>query len=318
MVELIIRNGLNAYFPVIEEEITWETVRKGVPGKLEFSVVKDENINFQEGNSVNFYVNGEKVFYGFVFTKKRDKDQIIKVTAYDQLRYLKNKDTYNYEKKTASDVVTMIAKDFNLVTGKLDNTGYVIKNRLEDNKTLFDMIQNALDLTLQNKKEMYVLYDDFGKLMLKDIKDMKLNLLINEESAENFDYTSSIDGDTYNRIKLSYNNDKTGKREIYIAEDSSHKNSWGVLQYYETINEKTNGKVKADALLSLYNKKTRNLSVSNAIGDIRVRGGSIVAVMLKLGDIDLKKYMLVETVKHTFKGNEHYMDLTLRGGEFIA
>jgi len=318
LVELIIWNGSQGYFPVVQEEITWETARKGVPGKLEFSVVKDELINFQEGNAVSFYVNGESIFYGFVFAKKRDKEKIIKVTAYDQLRYLKNKDTYNYRNMTASDLVRKLAKDFNLKTGKLDNTAYVIANRLEDNKTLFDMIQNALDLTLQNKKKMYVLYDDFGKLTLKDIEAMKLNLLIDEQSAENFDYTSSIDGETYNRIKLSYNNDKTGKRDIYIVEDESNKNSWGVLQFFETINENTNGKAKADALLSLYNKKTRSLSVSNAIGDVRVRGGSTILVCLKLGDIDIQKYMLVETVKHTFNGNEHFMNLNLRGGEFIA
>jgi hypothetical protein len=313
----MIRNGSNAYYPVVEDEITWETARKGVPGKLEFSVVKDELINFQEGNAVNFYVNKEKIFYGFVFTKKRNKDQIIKVTAYDQLRYLKNKETYNYT-ETANGLVEKIAKDFRLQTGKLDNTEYVIANRLEDNKTLFDIIQTALDLTLQNKKEMYVLYDDFGRLTLKNIKDMKLNLVINEETAEDFDYTSSIDSDTYNRIKLIYDDDKTHKREVHTLQDDTNMNSWGLLQYSDTVKERSNIKAKADALLSLYNKKTRNLSISNAIGDIRVRGGSIIAVMLKLGDIDLRKNMLVETVKHTFKGNEHYMDLTLRGGEFIA
>lgn len=318
MDDLIIWNGTNGYFPVIEDEITWETSRKGTPGKLEFSVVKDEVISFQEGNAVSFYKDGENVFFGFVFSKKRDKEKSIKVTAYDQIRYLKNKDTYNFKNITAGGMVKKLAKDFNLRTGDIDDTKYIIENRLEDNKTLFDMIQSALDLTLQNKKKMYVLYDDFGKLTLKDIEKMQLDLVINEQSAENFDYTSSIDNDTYNKIKLSFNNDNAGKREIYIAEDGTNQNSWGILQYYESINENTNGKAKADALLSLYNRKTRNLSVSNAIGDIRVRGGSSVAVCLQLGDIDIKKYMLVETVKHTFKGNEHFMDLTLRGGDFVA
>jgi hypothetical protein len=28
--------------------------------------------------------------------------------------------------------------------------------------------------------------------------------------------------------------------------------------------------------------------------------------------------MMVEKVKHTFKNNEHFMDLTLRGGDFVA
>jgi len=306
------------YYPVIEEGISWETARKGIPGKLTFKVVKDSTLNFQEGNAVRMKSNDENVFYGFVFTKGHDKGNTIDVVAYDQLRYFKNKDTYVYTNKTASDVVKMLAADFKLNTGTIENTAYTIASRVEDNKTLFDIVQNALDLTLDNKKKMYVLYDNFGKLELKNIESMKLNILIDEETGEDFGYTSSIDGETYNKIKLSYENKETGKREIYIAQDSSNINSWGVLQYFEKIEETTNGKVKANVLLELYNKKTRNLSVKNVMGNVRVRGGNSVIVKLDLDDIKVQNYMIVEKVKHTFKNNEHLMDLTLRGGEFIA
>lgn len=317
-IELIIQNGSNIYYPVIEEGITWETARKGLPGKLTFNVINDGKINFQEGNAVRLTFNGENVFYGFVFSKKRNKQNIIGVTAYDQIRYLKNKDTYVYTNKTASDLLKMIATDFRLNTGTLENTSYIIASRVEDNKALIDMIQNALDLTLENKKKMYILYDDFGKLTLKDVESMKLNIMIDEEAAEDFDYTSSIDGETYNKIKLSYENEKTGKREIYIAQDSDSMNRWGILQYFDTIEETTNGKVKADALLSLYNRKTRDLKIKNAFGDVRVRGGSGLIIKLNLGDVNVQNYMIVDSVKHTFNENEHFMDLTLIGGEFLA
>ncbi len=318
MLKLTIQNGKTLYTPLAEEGITWETARKGVPGKLEFSVVKDKVLSFQEGNAVRMQLDDKDVFFGYVFTKKRNKDGTIKVTAYDQLRYLKNKDTYYYENLTAGRLVKKIAEDFFLKTGVVENTAYVIKSRIEDNKTLFDIIQTALDLTLQNTKKMYVLYDDFGKLTLRSIEELKLPLLIDRNVAEDFDYTSSIDGETYNKIKLSYNNEKANTRDIYMVEDSNRMEAWGVLQYYESIDENANGKAKAEALLSLYNQKTRNLSVSGAIGDIRVRGGSIIAVDLVLGDINLKSYMMVESVRHTFSSNRHTMDLTLRGGEFIA
>lgn len=316
--ELIIQNGSTIYFPIVEEGIGWETARVGVPGKLSFNVVKDGIISFAEGNPVRFKWDGNNVFYGFVFTKKRNKDGTIKVTAYDQLRYLKNKDTYVYKNKTASQFVTMLATDFKLNLGTIENTGYVIGSRVEDNKTLFDMIKNALDLTLMNTKKIFVLYDDFGKLTLKNVESMKLPLIIDDETAEDYDYTSSIDSQTYNKIKLSYENEKAGKREIYIAQDSANINNWGVLQYFESIEEATGGKAKADALLTLYNKKTRNLTIQNCLGDTRVRGGSAVLVNLNLGDIILQNYLMVESVKHTFKNNEHFMDLTVRGGEFIA
>lgn len=317
-VELLIQNGNKVYIPVVEEGIAWTTERKETPGQLTFKVIKDSLINFTEGNAVRLRVDKKNIFYGFVFIKKRNKEDIITVTAYDQLRYLKNKDTYVYTNKRADEFIRMIASDFNMQTGTLENTGYKIASRVEDNEELFEMIQNTLDLTLENKKEMFVLFDDFGKISLKSIQNMRLNLLIDEETGANYNYTSSIDSNTHNKIKLIYENEETGKRDVYISQDSKNINNWGVLQYFDTLKEGENGKAKADALLSLYNKKTRNLTIQNAIGDTRVRAGSMVIVQLNLGDVNVNNLMLVEKCKHNFKHEEHFMDLTLRGGEFIA
>lgn len=317
-IELLIQHGDKVFIPVVQEGITWATERKGCPGELKFKVVKDDVISFTEGDAVRLKVNGQNVFYGFIFKKQRDKEQIISVTAYDQLRYLKNKDTIVYENKTAGELIQMIAKDYMMQTGTIEDTGFKIKSRVEENTSLFDMIQNALDMTLENQKYMYVMYDDFGKIALKGLDNMRLNLLIDEETGENFDYTSSIDSNTYNKVKLTYDNDKTGTREVYIAQDSENMNAWGVLQYFDTLQEGENGKAKADALLSLYNKKTRNLTIKNAFGDVRVRAGSMIVVMMDLGDMKLKNLMLVEKCKHEFKESQHLMTLTFRGGEFVA
>ena len=291
--QLLIQNGNTVYEPVVKDEITWTTERKGAAGKLEFKIIKDNIINFEEGNPVAFKVDNTNLFYGFVFKKKRDKEKVITTTAYDQLRYLKNKDTKTYTNKRADELVRMIANEYQLNIGILENTG-------------------------RNRKEMYVLYDDFGKLCLKNLERMKVGLVIDEETGENYDYESSIDSDTYNQVKLTYDNSETGKREIYIAKDSSNIEKWGVLQYFDTIDEKTNGAVKARALLDLYNQKTRSLEIKNALGDIRVRGGSLIIVNLDLGDVKVKNFMLVEKAKHKFKNGEHFMDLTLRGQNFIS
>lgn len=324
-VELLIGNekGTIVYRPIVQEGIEWTTERKDTPGKLVFKVLKDSIISFSEGNPVRLKVGNRNVFFGFVFKKQRTKDKIITVTAYDQLRYLKNKDTKVYEGKTAAQFIKMIADDYSLKTGTLEDTRYVIESRVEENTSLFEMIANALDLTLTNTGEMFVLYDSFGKLTLKKLSSMYVGskgkyLMIDEETGENFDYTSSIDDSTYNKIKLTYDNEDTGHREIYIAQDSSHINKWGVLQYFDTIKKGENGQAKADALLKLYNQKTRNLKITNAIGDNRVRAGSMVIVNLNIGDMKLKNWMLVEKCKHTYKENEHWMDLTLRGGEFVG
>lgn len=75
----------NYYEPVIVDSITWEMERKGSPSKLTFTVVKDKELDFCEGNSVRLFLGDKLIWYGRIFQKKRDKEQYIKVTAYDSL-----------------------------------------------------------------------------------------------------------------------------------------------------------------------------------------------------------------------------------------
>ncbi len=318
--ELMIQHGNTIMFPPVVEGVTIEWERKGQPGKLTFDVVKTDALNFTEGDRCRFSVDGTPMFYGFVFQKSRkgSNPKVITVTVYDQLYYLKNKDTYVYANKTATEVIKMVAEDFRLNVGALENTGYAIGSRVEDDKTLFDIVQTALDETLKATTKMYVLYDDVGKLTLRSIGNMKLNMLIDEETAGDYDYTSSITSQTYDKIKLSFENKQTGTREIYIAQDSANINQWGVLQYYEKLDNATNAKAMADALLSLYNTKTRTLRLMDVLGDTRVRAGTLLVVMLGLGDINVSNYLMVEQVKHSFRNEQHLMELKMRGGTFVT
>ncbi len=318
MVLLKIINGDIEYTPVVTGDIKWSTERAGAPGKLTFDVIKDGMLNFQEGNLVQLYVDEVPVFYGYVFQKKRSKGEIISVTAYDQLRYLKNKDSFIFEGETASEFIKMVADVFGLKVGDIADTEYIIEKGLLNDKTLFDMFQEVLDTTLMNTKKLFVLYDDFGKLTLKNIEDMKLNILLDNQTAENFDYVSSIDGETYNQIKLAYDNKEKGIQEGIVVNDQENIKKWGVLQYYEKSNTNVGVKEKAAALLDLYNRKTRTLSIKNAFGSPRVRAGCSVAVSLQLGDINVNHYFVCEKVSHTFREDMHLMDLTLRGGDILV
>ena len=313
MFDLQIENEGTVYQPLLEDGVDWTTERAGTPGKLTFKVIKDNIINFQEGNPVKFYVDNKPVFLGYVFTKKRTKEKLISVTAYDQLRYFKNKDTYIYKNKKASEILTMVANDFELNIGDVEDTGYLIPKRSEDNKTLFDIVQNALNETITNTGKMYVLYDDFGSLTLKNIENMVTEFVLDENNVSDMDYSTSIDSETYNRIKLLYKNED-GSREAITAFDSYTESKWGRLQYFESIDTREGAEAKAKALLSLYNNKTRSLTLKNCIGDLQIRAGCTVAVKLNLGDIEVSNYLVCDKVKHSFKHGEHLMDITLIGG----
>lgn len=101
--------------------------------------------------------------------------------------------------------------------------------------------------------------------------------------------------------------------QIFTAQDVEKKNQWGVLRYFEEVNDPSIGQAKANMLLQLYNRKTRELKISDAFGDLSVRGGTLIPVLLNLGDIQTSNYMLVDKVTHKFEKDSYTMDLTLEG-----
>ena len=311
MVLTIQHNG-TLFEPPVEEgvEIEWE--RTGSPGKLTFTVLKTEGVDFSEGDPVCFYYDKKPVFMGYVFKKSRDREQRIEVTCYDQIRYLKNKYTYIFENKTASQIISALCNDFNLSTGIMDNTGYVIPAISKENISALDIALDVLEETLLNTGNMFVLYDDFGKINVKNCANMMSTTLIYEQSAENFDYSSSIDDETYNNIVLYYKGDDN-TIQIFTASSEARIREWGTLRYFEEVDNPTSAQNKANALLNLYNKKTRELTIDGAFGDVTVRGGTLIPVKLNLGDINVNNYMLVEKVTHKFKKDHYTMDLTLEG-----
>lgn len=311
MVLTIQHNG-TLFEPPVEEgvEIEWE--RTGSPGKLTFTVLKTEGVDFSEGDPVCFYYDKKPVFMGYVFKKSRDREQQIEVTCYDQIRYLKNKYTYIFENKTASQIISALCNDFNLSTGAMDNTGYVIPAISKENISALDIALDVLEETLLNTGNMFVLYDDFGKINVKNCANMMSTTLIYEQSAENFDYSSSIDDETYNNIVLYYKGDDN-TIQIFTASSEARIREWGTLRYFEEVDNPTSAQNKANALLNLYNKKTRELTINGAFGDVTVRGGTLIPVKLNLGDINVNNYMLVEKVTHKFNKDHYTMDLTLEG-----
>ena len=212
---IITHNGV-AFEPPIKGDINLELERFGTPGKLSFTTIKSTTVDmsFQEGDRVIFCVADRKsdgtlsdytaMYVGYVFGKKRDKQHHIEVTCYDQTRYLKNRFSYVFENKTATEIIKSVCADFALNVGELADTKYQIPIIAEENVEAFDVILIAIEETLSNTGEMYVLYDDAGVIKLKNAVDMVSDVLIQSDTAEDFDYETSIDRETYNSIVLYY------------------------------------------------------------------------------------------------------------------
>ena len=213
---LIITHNGKAFEPVIKGDITLELERFGTPGKLSFTTIKSVTVDmsFQEGDRVIFAVadkksNGELsdykgLFVGYVFNKKRDKQHHIEVTCYDQTRYLKNRFSYVFENQTATQIIKSICDDYGLKVGSLEDTKYAIPYIAEENAEAYDVIIEALEETLATTGEMYIFRDEAGTLKLTNATSMISDVMIQQDTAENFDYETSIDRETYNSVVLYY------------------------------------------------------------------------------------------------------------------
>lgn len=312
--ELIIANKSSGKMWEISNstsEITLETNRTGSPGTLKFTVIKTGDLSFFEGDVVRFSVDGKVQFYGWVFTKIKDRWGVIQVTCYDRLRYLKANASYAFYKQKAGDIIRQIARDLAIEVGELADTGYAIPSLIEENQSCLDIIQNAVQQTLLNTGKVYVFYDNGSGLALQEAKQLKAEVIIGDKSLlTDYSYKTDIDAQTYNYIKLSRPNEETGGADVYVAEDSANIAQWGLLQLYQTVDGSANAaqiEEQAKTTLQYYNRRMRTLSV-NSLGVVGLRAGQMVLMKVQgLGDINLDQYVLLERVIHTYKNDSHTM-----------
>lgn len=308
---------------ILNGEITWTTERVGVASKLTFTVIKEGEIIFHEGDQVRLEVDGVPLFLGYVFSKDKNREKIA-VTCYDMLRYLKAKQSYLIKDMKLGDVISLIAKDFQLTTGELADTGYVLPKKRYEAQTLFDIITNCLHLTLIKTDIVYNVYDNVGALTLKKAEDMKVPLVITTVPTESADqgeriltdyhYKTSIDDDTYNVVKLVWPNKQTGKGDVYSSKDDDGINLWGKLQYYEKLSGEFNEaeiRDKVSYLLNYFSQVRRTLKLE-ALGNTSVRAGCMIKLYIPdLGDIALHKTLLVNSCTHKISSNSHTMSLEM-------
>ncbi|MCY6958875.1 XkdQ/YqbQ family protein [Clostridium brassicae] len=320
-IQLLLDNKKGEIFDISElvSEVTWKTQRKGKPSSLEFKVLKDESISINNGDVISFKVDNNKVFYGYIFENGGSKNHDIKIIAYDQLRYLLSNDTYVFKNKKASQIISQIAKDVGLRIGTIEDTTYTISSLLEDDKKLLDIIYSSLDKTLMATKKSYVLYDDFGYLNLRNINNMRQEVMISDENnLGDYDWKKSIDSDTYNRVKIVRDNKDTKGRDVYIAQDSKNIAKWGRLQYYKKVDEKLNkAQVQeiVNSTLELKNRETRTLNLKDVVStdiaeDLKLRGGS--GVYVEIIDIGVSHYFVIEEATHKFEKGNLVMDFDLK------
>ena len=295
-------------------QATWSGEVTGQPGRLEFELVRDGVLQFYEGSRIILQADGQDLFFGWVFSKSRKDNHTTKVIAYDQLRYLKNTDCYGFAQMTASDIFAKICADFQLRNHVVHSSQFVLPQKLYKDKTLANIIQDSMQLTLIHTQKWYMIRDNFGTLEFLDMSQLKTDLLLGDASLLlGYQYQTSIDDDTYNQVKLVKDNPDTGRRDVHLVLDSQTIDRWGLLQYYERVVETANEAQiaqRAAQLMQQKNRVTRKLTLE-CLGDWRVMPGNGIWVETALDDMILSRYMVVHGCSHTIKNKEHTMKVSL-------
>ena len=296
----------------IAEEITVSQSVDGDAGKLKCVLQKDPNGIFQiaNGSIVSFIVDGKGFFFGYIFKMGTDADENYEITAYDQLRYLKNNDVMATGEMTASQIFEKICQDYNLKYEVKVPSFYVPETYLHDNKTLYSMIKRGLELANINEKAQYFIVDRFGTLTWSELSYEKTNIQLGGNSmATSYKYEKSIDDDTYNQVKLYRENEDTGKRDVWLVKDSDNIKRWGILQLLKKADDEANSsqvRETAQNYLKVKNRETEKLKIE-AEGILELTCGKGIKFVLPRESID--KWMWIISSTHTFTKYTHTMDL---------
>lgn len=279
---------------------------------LRARVMKCDGLSFPEGARVRLLADGDEVFSGRVFTKRRSSPDVIELVAYDELRYLQNRDCCVFSAVTPSEMLKRIAALLGLSVGDISAVNWKLRARVYDNRRYIDMLADVLNQVLAERGEHYVVLAEGGRLCLRSCRDMQCDVCLDLGAFSGYEYKTTIDEDYANRVKLIYEDKRRAVRRQFVAEDRGSIEDYGVLQYvHKSAAAYEETLANAQEKLKQLNRRRDSLTVSGAPGDIAVRGGSMVWVRLDLGDRVVESQALVKSARHYFKSGVCLMDLEL-------
>jgi len=272
---------------------------------------EDDAVSFELGKEIRFYVDNVGIFRGVIFTYTIAQNGDATVVAHDENVYLtKNVDTRKFVKMTAGAIVKEVAKAYEVPTGTIANTGYIIPRLILKNMTLWDMIVTALTETRAQTGRKFYAYSRGGSLYLREKKDDIVRWML-EDGVNIITASRSQSIEEMRTSVKAIGGDNEDKPVISVAKNVALAKQYGLMQHVESADSRlTKSAIEqlAKERLKELGKITEDVSVE-ALGITEVVAGSAVYAFESMTRLVGGFYVNADT--HTFENGNHRMNVTL-------
>ena len=297
------------------KQVVWSGKKSAAARTIEVTMLDDfarkegrVGMELTQGVTCILKWNGEELFRGIIMKQSVTQARENKWKAYDVCMYLANsKDSFTYNKVTATTIIGDCCKRAGLPTGQSVDTGYVIESLVKQKTTYYDCILDALSNTYQHTgNRFYIRAMGNAVVVLKRSEELTQWVLEYGENITGYNYTESIE-----KIKTKYRIYSKEGKVLKEATNAELQSALGTLTAIDQADEDyTDASLKemVDTLIKENGYPEKSLSIS-ALGIISAISGGCLYV--KIPHLNLERTFYIDEDKHTFNGESHMMQLKL-------
>lgn len=267
----------------------------------------DSPININEGNQIGFENIDNNLIYVGVIIKATRKKFINSYTAVDLAWYLnKSKITMQFNNVNASTAIERLCIANNIRYNITPMTTNI--NKIYKAEEISSAMNDILDQVNKETGKEYIKEMDVTIFKVFEATQLKItpSIVIGKEIT----LDSSIE-DMKNKCVIQ-SSDENSTTIYAVAQDTNSQNLYGLLQDYETIDDKDQSQAQniANNNLKKYNKITKNLSftvLNTNDNDDLIKANRYIKITL--ADFGIDDWIKIKSAKHTWKNNNHQVDL---------